>query len=46
MHSKEMIDAMIAGMNDGQNIFDQPVKNPLRTLIKFEKLQLDKEMNT
>ena len=41
-----MIDAMIAGMNDGQNIFDQPVKNHLKTLITFEKLQLDKEMIT
>ena len=36
MHTKEMVDAVIAGMNDGQNISDQPVKNHLRTLIIFE----------
>ena len=31
---------------NGQNFFDQPVKNNLRTYDKFEKLQLVKEMIT
>ena len=33
-------------MTDGQNFFDQPVKNDMRAMITLKKLQLVKEMIT